>query len=142
MTERRNRSEAETDTKETQNKNKETEQDTLILEVEPITTIEDGMHTGLITDVKHRNEPYGYIDVIIKEKKSGAELKMGYPDKITERTVLGKFLAKMGVKLNVGIKVDLYRELIEREVTFMTENEETEKGVFARVIGGTIKPIN
>lgn len=141
MTAKEDKSEAETDGKQTQVSNKTKKQGTLFIEVEPITVIDDGLHDGIIKNIKHRDEPYGYIDVFITEKKSGAELKAGYPDKITERTVLGKFLAKMGIKLEVGVKIDLCVELLGREVSFMTENEETEKGVFARIIKGTIKPL-
>jgi len=59
-----------------------------------------------------------------------------------EKTQLGKFLTKMGFDFQVGEKVDLRRALLGSEVTFMTENEENEKGVFARVIHGTVKPVN
>ena len=141
MTAKETISDAETDVKQTQVSDKTTEQEILILEVEPITVIEDGIHNGIIKAIKHREEPFGYIDIFITEKESGAELKAGYPDKITERTVLGKFLAKMGIKLEVGVKIDLNKQLLAREVSFMTENEETEKGVFARVIKGTVKPL-
>lgn len=141
MTTKENKSDAATDVKETQVSDKTQTQEILVLEVEPTTVIPDGKHDGLITAVKHREEPYGYIDVFIKEKKTEAELKTGFPDKITERTSLGKFLVKMGTVVEVGIKIDLNSELLSREVSFMTENEETDKGIFARIIRGTIKPL-
>lgn len=135
------KSETETDVKQTPISDNDDKQAILVLEVEAVTTIPDGKHDGIITALQHRSEPFGYIDVFIKEKKSEATLKIGFPDKITEKTQLGKFLIKMGIAVEVGKKIDLRRDLLSREVSFMTENEENEKGVFARVLHGTVKPL-
>lgn len=129
-----------TDKKETQVIDKNTGQDTLILTVEKVIEIPDGKHEGLIVDVNHREDPFGYIDVFIKEKVTAAKIKVGFPDKITETTALGKFLENMGLDLHVGQPIDLKLLLLSRAVTFSTVNEETDKGVFARVIRGSIKP--
>lgn len=129
-----------TDKKETQSSDKTVKQDTLILTVEEVIEIPDGKHEGIIVDVTHREDPFGYIDVFIKEKVTGAKIKVGFPDKITETTALGKFLVEMGYSLYVGELLDLKRLLLSQAVTFSTVNEETDKGVFARVIRGSIKP--
>jgi len=134
-------SEADTDVKEKSDSDKPISQQSLILEVKPTLIISEGKHTGIITKLQHRTVPFGYIDIFIKEKKTEAELRAGFGDKITERTALGKFLVKMGVNLEVGVNIDLQKELLGREVTFMSENEETDKGVFARIIRGTVKPL-
>lgn len=141
MTTKENKSDVVTDVKETHVSDNDQQQEILVLEVEPTTVIEDGRHEGIIVGVSHRTEPFGYIDVSIQERKTEAELKTGYPDKITKNTSLGKLLVKMGTVVEVGIKIDLNSELLTREISFMTENEETDKGVFARVIRGTIKPL-
>ena len=135
-----NKSDAVTDTKETQDKNKNIEQKTLVLEVEEAVEIPDGMHEGLITTLVQRDDPFEYIDFHIKEKVTGATLKMGFPAKITKTTGLGKFLTKMGVLLTVGGTVNLNNEILGAEVSFMTQNEESDKGTFARVIKDTVKP--
>lgn len=140
MTQKQKGSDAVTDVKETQDKNKGSTQQPLILEVKPTMIIPDGKHEGIIIKIEHRAEPFGYIDISIKEKKTEAQLKLGFPDTITERTGLGKFLTKMGTDFIVGNKIDLNKELLARKVTFMSENEETDKGVFARVIPSTVKP--
>lgn len=141
MTSKENKSDAETDVKKTQNSDNDQQQEILVLEVESVTVIEDGKHEGLIVGVYHRTVPFGYIDVSIKEKVTEAELKVGYSAKITHGTGLGKLLLAMGVKLDVGDKIDLNSELLGREVEFITSNEETDKGVFARVLRGTVKPL-
>ena len=141
MAETKKKSEAGADKKQAQDSKTKAEQTSLILVVKPTTVIADGRHEGIITDIARRTDPFGYIDILIKEKKTKAELKLGYPDTITERTGLGKFLVKMGHDFSVGDKIDLYHLLLGKPVSFMTENEETEKGVFARVILGTVKPI-
>lgn len=142
MTDKKDKSDAVTDKKETQIDDTGKIVEQLVLEVEPTLIIPDGKHTGIITEIAFREEPFGYIDISIQEKKSKAELKTGYPAKITQRTSLGKLLSKFGVAVEVGVKIDLKREMLSREVTFVTENEENEKGVFARVIKGTVKPLN
>lgn len=140
ITDKDNKSDAVSDIKQTQDKNKNTEQKTLVLVVEEVIEIPDGMHEGLITTLVHRDDPFEYVDIHIKEKDSEATLKVGFPMKLTTGTGLGKFLTKMGVDLAVGAKIDLSNELLGAEVIFMTQNEETDKGTFARVIKDTVKP--
>ena len=130
-----------TDVKETHVSDTETQPSTVILKVKEETTISDGQHEGIITDVTHRTEPFGYIDVAIKEKESAATLKVGYPDTITKMTSLGRLLIEFDVALHAGMAIDLSKILLSKEVKFVTSNEETEKGVFARILRGTIKPL-
>lgn len=140
ITDKDNKSDAVADIKETQNKNKNIEQKTLVLEVQEVVEIPDGKHEGIITTLVHRDDPFGYVDICIIEKVTGAKVKVGFPDKITVGTGLGKFLTKMGVNLKVGAKVDLSKELLGAEVIFITQNEESDKGIFARVMSDTVKP--
>ena len=129
-----------TDTKQTQSSDKNPEQTALILEVEKVVEIPDGVHEGIITELEHRTDPFSYIDIHIKEKVTGAKVRVGFPGKITVGTGLGKFLTKMGIDLKVGVKVDLSKELLGAEVTFLTQNEESDKGIFARVLADTVQP--
>jgi len=140
MTTKKDQSEAVTDKKQTQSSDKNPEQIALILEVEECVVISDGKHEGIITELEHRTDPFSYIDIHIKEKVTGAKLRVGFPGKITIGTGLGKFLSRMDVLLAVGVKVDLSKELLGAEVTFLTQNEESDKGIFARVMPDSVKP--
>ena len=142
MVENKGISDAVPDKKQTQKKKQKPIQHPLVLEVKATLVLPDGKHKGVITNVSHRTDPFGYIDMTVKVAKTEGELRFGYPDTITERTGLGKFLDQMGIKLVVGKQVDLGHELLGRQISFTSENEETEKGVFARIIAETVKPLD
>jgi len=110
------------------------------LPVKETIEIEEGKHTGRISRLEERKEPYHYIDVWF-ELDSGVEIKHGYPATVSERTALGKLLDRMGATLEVGSMVDLEEALVGRRVWLMTINEKTEDGVFARVVKGSVRPV-
>lgn len=112
------------------------------LEVEVPKTIEDGKHKGEITRIDYRHDPYEYTDVYIKAKaESGeeVEIKHGCPTKVTTGTKLGKLLMAFGAELKAGTKIDP-EKFLKGKVEFMTITEETDRGTFARVVDGSLKP--
>lgn len=120
--------------------------------------IEEGKHTGEITDVKQEtrgDEGYTYIDVHVTvddlKKKDGkpVTIKAGHPATISLKSGLGKLIQ------DFGCTEDEIREAIEKEenidiekfikkgmpVTYMTKNEKSKDGgLFAVIVDGTLRP--
>ena len=109
-------------------------------EVKETIKIDDGKHEGVITDIIYKEEPYNYVDIVIKENENDIELKLGLPFSVTENTALGRVLMEFGAKLEVGKDVEI-EDYIKKEqkVKFMTITEKTKKGTFARIVSESLK---
>lgn len=123
------------------------EEDVLVVKTPVI--IEAGKHKGKIVNVV-RNLPsnenkYDYIDLyveILEPKKYETELRVGYPANLSELSALGRLIKKAGMDFSDGeeIKIlDIKDLLTDRDITFLTNNEKTEFGEFARVLRETIE---
>lgn len=109
------------------------------IKAEKTITIEDGKHTGVISDIKFRDEPYEYTDILVKiDNTDGIEIKLGVPTKITENTALGKILVTFGVKkIEVDKEYDVEELLKGKKVEFMTLT----KGKFVNIVEDSLKPL-
>lgn len=107
--------------------------------VEPAKQIEEGKHTGMISDITFREQPFKYTDFTI-EFEQGKKLKYGVPTTLNTDSKLGSLLELFGIDLVVGKQVDL-SELIGRPCTFMTMNKISDRGTFANVVQGSLKPV-
>ncbi|MHA1835288.1 MAG: hypothetical protein ACTSV7_15035 [Candidatus Baldrarchaeia archaeon] len=113
------------------------------------TKISEGKHTGTITrlerrEVEVKGKQFEYLDVYIElDDSEGTELKYGcpLPDKLTRNNKLGKLVLQFRPDLELGEEVDLEKLLVGKRVSFMVMNEESDKGTFARIVDGSIKPI-
>ncbi len=112
------------------------------LEVKPKIQIEDGSHTGIIETVEYRTDPYNYTDVIVKVDGKEFTLKWGAPTYLSEGSKLFKALLLFKPGLKVGDKVDPETILKGQKVSFMTLTEKTGKGEFARIVDGSLKPVD
>ena len=110
------------------------------LEVKKVINIEEGKHTGEVTKLEERTEPYHYIDVYIKIDGEDFEIKYGAPATLSERSKLGRLVSQF-TELNEGEKLDLDKTLIGQKVQFMTMNEEKEGNIYARVVEDSVKPL-
>lgn len=111
------------------------------LEIKESANLQDGQYHGVIDHVEFRTDPFEYTDVYIKEIKTGFILKWGAPTSVSEKTKLGKLLAKF-VELKVGNKIDPEKVLTKgSEVIFMTINEKVDGHEYARIVDGSIKPL-
>jgi hypothetical protein len=108
------------------------------IEVKDIIKLPDGKHTGTITEVKYREEPYAYTDIYIQEDKTELTLKYGCPTDISENTKLGKLIAQF-TPLEAKKKIDPEKILKNKKVSFMTITEETERGTFSRIVDNSIR---
>src|SRR3990167_11050303 len=110
------------------------------IEVQKHIEIEDGKHSGEITRVEYREEPFRYTDVFVKVDEAGFEIKYGCPTILSEKTKLGKLLSKF-TELKPGPKLDPAKVLVGKRVAFVTVTEDTDNGRFARIADNSIKPI-
>jgi len=114
------------------------------IEVKAPANVLDGQHTGVITKVEYRTEPYKYTDVFVETNNTEGnvvELKYGCPTSITAETKLGKLLKRFGAELNVKEVLYPAKILTGKKVTFMTMNEVKEKGTFSRIVKDSLKPL-
>ena len=109
------------------------------IEVKASANLQDGQYKGVIDHVEYRTDPFEYVDVFIKENTTGFVLKWGAPMNISEKTKLGKMIAKF-VNFKVGDKIDPEKTLNGREVMFMILMEKKDGNEYARIVDGSIKP--
>ena len=112
------------------------------LEVKANKRIEDGKHKGVISRIEYRTEPFEYTDVYINMPEEKIEVKYGCPTNLSEQSKLGRLLTSLRVKLEVGKKVDIDKELVGKAVEFMTIVRRTKEGKeFAEIVEDSIKSI-
>ena len=106
---------------------------------EPI-EIQDGKHTGIITRVEFRDEPYEYTDVFIKLDDVDVEVKYGCPTILSTNSKLGRLLIAVGETFEKGKKAKPSEVLKDKKVEFMTINKKNKDGKeFANVVEDSIK---
>jgi len=107
-------------------------------------SVEDGVHQGEIVRVEYRVKPYSYADIFVKisdKLAEGIELKFGCPcGHLSPNTKFGKLLLRFG-EIPFGERVDPEKFLVGRKVSFQSLNETTADGNFARIVDGSIKPL-
>lgn len=113
----------------------------LEIEVKRPLQLDDGRHTGVIRSVKERKEPFHYVDIYIEvDNMDGARIKYGAPANLSPNTKLGKLLAQF-TELRFGEKLDVERALLDQRVAFVSVNEATDRGTFARIADGSVKKL-
>ena len=70
----------------------------MLRKVEAPKTIEDGVHEGKIVDVKYRDTPFEYTDLVI-EFEDDKRIVAGYPSAFTPVNKLGKLMTLFGAVL-------------------------------------------
>lgn len=108
--------------------------------------IEDGAHNGTIVKVENRtSKEYTYTDIHVSVDDVKSEkpivIKMGVPANVSPATGLGRLLALFTGKEIVPGQTYSPKKILEgKKVKFMTINEKTERGNFARIVDGSLKP--
>lgn len=116
-------------------------------------TIPEGKHTGKISDIKQEargKEGYEYLDVHVtvdgvqNTKGEDVTIKYGCPFDLTPNTKLGKLLMLFGLDKDTIVKeeeFDIEKHLEKgAEVEFMTIDEKSDRGKFARIVDDSLKP--
>lgn len=113
------------------------------LEVKAPIELSDGQHSGQITKVIERTDPYHYLDIWIRVHPDDVELKYGCPANISEKTKLGKLLMSFGLKLVTGSKVDPDKFLRDKKCSFLTMKTKGKDGFeYTEIVDGSVKPFN
>lgn len=103
--------------------------------------IPDGEHEGIIIGVQYRDTPLRYTDYclafLVDDER--VNVKASYPTNITPETIHGRMLARFGLQIAAGLKVDPDK-LIGLKCLFSTVNKTTPKGTFPEVMRDTLKP--
>lgn len=110
------------------------------LEWKETITISDGNHTGVISKIEYRHEPYEYTDVFIKLDDADVELKYGCPTNLSELSKLGLLLQAFGVESKAGTKIDPEVILKGQKVSLMTISKKKGDKVFSEIVSESIKP--
>jgi hypothetical protein len=115
-------------------------------EVEEPKRIDEGKHEGVITKMELRESGKGtrtfeYLDIYIRPDGSNFELKVGYSPFVSNSSRLGKLLARFGADVSVGKKVNAETVLLNRRCSFVTVDDETKGGTFARIQHDSVKPV-
>lgn len=106
--------------------------------------IPNGEHTGVITKVGFRDEPFSYTDVFVKLDNVDIELRYGCPTIITQNSKLGRLLITLGEQYEKGKKVDVVKALTGRKIKFMTLTKRSKKNPnksYAEIVEDSIKPL-
>lgn len=101
--------------------------------------IEEKRHEGEILSVEERKSIYQgkeicYIDftVSVDDMENDVTLRLGYPDNLSNKSGLGIFLMKLGLDISPNSDIDI-EGVIGKKISYSTTNQETEKGIFARI---------
>jgi hypothetical protein len=115
------------------------------MEVKARKTYAEGKHKGKITKVENVQRPpknYKYTDVYVQPDDFDVPIKFGAPTVMSEGSKLFRLVNRFsGKPLEPGDKVDPVEVLVGRECEFVPVNEETEKGTFARIADGSLRPV-
>ncbi len=110
--------------------------------VAPAKTIPEGPHKAVISGIEIRNTPQGfkYVDFYFKvtDVEGEPEVKHGFPHNTSEKSSLVQFVSRL-MPVKTGEKLNL-NNLKGRKVKFVTYNQKTEKGEFARITPESIQP--
>lgn len=126
------------------------EKDADVLIVTAPIKIDDGKHTGEITNVirklpnitEGRNFDYMDFSIKVTDANKTPEIRTGFPTNLSELSSLGRFLIKSGMSFGEGDEItmdEIKTHLIGKEITFLCKNEKTEQGEFARILRDTIE---
>jgi len=119
----------------------EADEDEDILVVKEVVHIEDGKHTGHITNmIREVRADFDYLDIYVQldDVEGDVSIKTGFPAGISEKSTFGKFLISAGIDHQAGDKVslkDVKARLIGRTIAFQTYTEND----FSNIMNKTIK---
>ena len=127
--------------KDVEGKDIDADADDDILVVKGVVHIEDGKHTGHITNmIREVRKDFDYIDIYVAldDMEGDTSIKTGFPAGISEKSTFGKFLISSGIDHKEGDRVslkDVKARLIGRTITFQTYTEND----FSNIMNKTIK---
>jgi len=112
-----------------------------ILVYKKVVHIEDGKHTGHITNmIREVRKDFDYIDIYVAldDIEGDISIKTGFPAGLSDVSTFGKLLQSAGCGYKEGDNVslkDIKTRLIGRTITFQTYTENN----FSKIMNNTIK---
>lgn len=105
--------------------------------------IPDGTHTGKITRIETRTEPYEYTDVFVKLSDIDVELKYGCPTILSENSKLGRLCISLGAEYKPEEELDVKGFLEKKNISFMTIIKKAKDGnEYAEIVADSIKSLH
>ena len=102
--------------------------------------LDEGLHKGAIVGIEYRTEPFAYTDVLIESE--GVNLKASYPTEVSEKSALGKLMARFGALLVVGQSLSPESVLIGQPCQFLVSVAPGKDGKeYANILRDSVKPI-
>jgi len=104
------------------------------LKVEETKGIDEGRHVATITKITNKDvvassgEKFEYLDIFLSLEGTDITMKYGCPAKLTPMGKLGRLLACFG-ELTVGEVVDIDKALLNKKISFITQNKATKDGI-------------
>lgn len=108
------------------------------VEIEVREVLEEGKYDATIQDVRYRDEPFEYVDVVF-DIDGKVMVKAGYPAHVSKRSQLGQLLEKAGMDIQgkKSIKLsDIKNILVGRNVKVVLTYDDNG---FMRVVKESIK---
>jgi len=111
-------------------------------QVQTSNILEEGEHTGLITEVQEREtvQGFNYIDVFIQVKE--CKIKTSFSDYISPTSKLGIVLERFGTRLEPDTEVDLEESLTGQECKFSVVKKlnKNDGKTYSNIINDTLRP--
>jgi len=114
------------------------------IEMKKAQKLDDGIHTGKISEVRYDTEPYSYTRVILQVEDSEIELDYSCPTNLSENSKLMTLLRVFGVEFQAEKKIDPAVVLVNQKVQFQVINKPSRKDpskTYSEVVDGSLKPI-
>lgn len=118
---------------------------------EEVKTLEDGKYKGVIADVSRDTNNFDYTRYTVNIIDNDMSLMLSFPTRLTylqngkPSSQHAVFLQKMGNDYN-DIKntpvFDVVMSCVGKEIVFLVNNKETEKGTFSEIVKDSVKLSN
>ena len=115
---------------------------------ETIETLEDGKHTGTISEIHRNKGEFDYTQYKIAVDGSNVKINLSFPTRITFTTKgeasseHAKFLSVFGFGMDSEKPyADIKDELLGKKVSFMTMQKKTDKGMFAEIVKESVRKL-
>lgn len=109
------------------------------IKAEKALKLDDGEHEGVIEDIKYREEPYNYTDVVVKVGEG--TLSAGYPSNLIEGGLLRDLLDRFGANTETGKDYEVEEFLTKgKAVKFSVVNKAKDGKKYANIVRETLRP--
>jgi len=127
----------------------EQEQPKRTFKVKESLRLDDGAHAGEIVRIDYVDEPYQYVEFVVKVDDSVLELNYGCPQNLSANSKLGRMFELFGKTLTVNEEIsedEMKTIFVGQKVKFVTVTESVKRDgqlrEYARIASESLKPSN